>query len=186
MDFDDYGTLNIERCSIWLGNPDTVYAFFYYSTLLVFARKLLRPTVRFETFHVQIVPLIAQKVLDGIFWLVSTAYNFITSLDDYTTWDEAAVLTLEGGATWTARHIPGPLMQLYTKYSGYLHVSDPLWQVYDKIGDALAMIPASVWNTVPLTLMSTVLGILVVPWIIFKIDDFFGYLADRQRSKIEV
>jgi hypothetical protein len=129
--------------------------------------------------------LISQKVLDGIYWVVSTAYNFITSLDDYTTWDEAAVLTLEGGAAWTARHIPGPVMQACTKYIGYLNASEPFWQLYDKIGDLFAMIPTSVWNTVPLTLLSTVLGILVVPWIIFKIDDFFGYLADRQRSKIE-
>jgi hypothetical protein len=25
----------------------------------------------------------------------------------------AAVLTLEGGAAWTARHVPGPVMQAY-------------------------------------------------------------------------
>jgi hypothetical protein len=130
--------------------------------------------------------LISQKVLDGIYWLVSTVYTFIMSLDDYTTLDEAAVLTLEEGANWTARQIPGAVLQTYRELSGHWHVPEPLWQLYDKIGDVFAMIPASVWNTVPLTLMSTVLGILVVPWIIFKIDDFFGWLADRHRSRIEV
>jgi hypothetical protein len=105
------------------------------------------------------------------------------SLDEYTTLDETALLTLEGGAAWTARHIPGPMWQTcvesYATVSDYWHVPEPLWEYYDKIGDVFAMIPEAVWNTVPLTLMSTVLGILVVPWTIFKIDDFFGYLADR-------
>jgi ABC-type proline/glycine betaine transport system permease subunit len=109
------------------------------------------------------------------------------SLDDYTTLDEVAMSTLEEGANWTARQLPGPVLQICTTLSGYLHhVPEPLWQLYDKIGHVFAMIPASIWNTVPLTLLSTVLGILVVPWTIFQIDDFFGYLADRQRSKIEV
>jgi hypothetical protein len=109
------------------------------------------------------------------------------SLDEYTTLDEAAVLTFEEGAAFTARNIPDSVMQAYVALSGYWHgVPEPLWQLYDKIAGVFAIIPSSVWNTVPLTLLSTILGILVVPWTIIQIDDFFGYMADRQRSKIEI
>ena len=48
------------------------------------------------------------------------------------------------------------------------------------------MIPDSVWNAVPLTLVSTILGIVVVPWCIFQVDDFFQRLADtKAKTKLQ-
>lgn len=135
---------------------------------------------------VQIVPLISQKVLEGIYWMIAYAYDFITSLDEYTTWDETAALTLEEGAAWTVRHLPSPVWEACTKIINYCHYPAPLLKYYDTIGDAFGMIPESVWNTIPLTLLSTVLGILVIPWFIFEIDDLFSYFASRQRANIDM
>ena len=38
-------------------------------------------------------------------------------------------------------------------------------------------IPDSVWSTIPLTLISTILSMMIVPWTLMKIDDFFQYIA---------
>jgi hypothetical protein len=136
----------------------------------------------------QIVPLVSQRLLDGIYWLASTSFAFILDLDEYTTLDEAAMLTLEEGSAWTVRHMPdtmsGFLMNAQDSImNSTLYVPEPVMQLYDKLVEVLDKIPESVWNTVPLTLLSTILGILVVPYIIFKIDDLFQYLADREKSK---
>lgn len=108
------------------------------------------------------------------------------NIDDYTTLDEAAMLSLEEGTAWTVRHMPGSMLSVYNSTRDMIstiHTPTLLVSLYDKIADTLDKVPESVWNTVPLTLLSTILGILVVPWIIFKIDDLFQYLADREGAK---
>jgi hypothetical protein len=52
-----------------------------------------------------------------------------------------------------------------------------------RLATILAMVPPSVWKAVPLTLLSTILGIVVVPYCIFQVDDFFQRIADRKRAR---
>ena len=52
------------------------------------------------------------------------------------------------------------------------------------IMELLDKVLTSVWNTVPLTLLSCVLGCLAVPYIIFKIDDYFQEVAEKKKQHV--
>jgi Ca2+-binding EF-hand superfamily protein len=54
------------------------------------------------------------------------------------------------------------------------NITNYLIQKYDVL---LNMIPNDTWRTLPLTLLSTILTMLIVPWTIIKTDQLFQYLA---------
>jgi Ca2+-binding protein (EF-Hand superfamily) len=45
------------------------------------------------------------------------------------------------------------------------------------------MVPADLWEKIPMTLISTMLGMLVLPWAIFQLDAFFNKLAANSKKK---
>ena len=49
----------------------------------------------------------------------------------------------------------------------------------DVISKLLDLVPNTVWDTLPFTLVSCVLGTLLVPWCLLKIDVFFERLAKK-------
>ena len=47
----------------------------------------------------------------------------------------------------------------------------------------LEMVPESVWESLPLTVISTVLSLIIIPWSLLKIDDFFQNMADQSAKR---
>jgi len=48
----------------------------------------------------------------------------------------------------------------------------------------LADIPQETWDSIPLTVLSTLLALIIVPYSIVKTDDFFRYLATKSGGKV--
>jgi hypothetical protein len=133
--------------------------------MVLFSNVLLRVTAQWSM-TLLIVPLLAQKVLDGICWLFNVVYGIITDLDEHSSIANRIELSIEAAYAWILSRLPGPLLF-----------------VADAVHDGISFVPEHVWNTIPLTLLSTLLGLLAVPWLLFQIDDFFQYLADRKAKK---
>jgi hypothetical protein len=112
-----------------------------------------------------IVPLVAQYILNAMYFINDHFWSFVMDLDEYSPMMDRFELWLEGVRDGWIAKMPFILITLY-----------------HKLADILNKVPDSVWNTVPLTLLSCILGCLAVPYIIFKIDDFFQSLADDRKK----
>ena len=85
--------------------------------------------------------------------------------------------------------IESAVLTQYNQIGGWFYEKSPDFLM--KAGSTFAsrtygildMIPDSVWSTVPVTLVSCILGCLAVPYIIFKIDDFFQAIGERKTTK---
>jgi hypothetical protein len=49
--------------------------------------------------------------------------------------------------------------------------------------DLTHVVPGRIWNALPLTVLSTLLGLLIVPLLVFKVDSLTQFLADRRHTK---
>lgn len=116
-----------------------------------------------------IVPLVAQYMLSGVVWLTTFLWDQLTSLDDFEAIEGIFATRMDQFSTWFCSYVPNPLL------SGASAVGSGLQKGID-------MVPDSVWSTVPVTLISCVLGCLVVPYSIFKIDDYFQSVADKNKT----
>ncbi|GAX19285.1 hypothetical protein FisN_4Lh138 [Fistulifera solaris] len=129
--------------------------------IFLFGNVLLRVIVQW-TATVTLVPIVAQHALNWLYYACGSLYETISTLDDrfiLANWVEAA---LKATFQFILRCLPGPTLL-----------------VISEVNDFLQGLPHSVWNAAPLALLSSILGIVVVPWIIFQIDDFFQWLASR-------
>jgi hypothetical protein len=54
----------------------------------------------------------------------------------------------------------------------------------DASNDLVQAIPDRIWNALPLTLLSTLLGIFVVPFLFFKLDTITQWFAEGRDTKI--
>jgi len=119
-----------------------------------------------------VVPLLAQYLLDGIVWLVSFVWSQIENVEGV----DLLFDTLEEQANdytqLALSKVPSSLL-------------GPLTKVYNMVADALENVPESVWETIPVTLISCVLGIILVPYTIFKVDEFFQNMADSSKKENE-
>eukprot|EP00549_Striatella_unipunctata_P019571 CAMPEP_0118710556 /NCGR_PEP_ID=MMETSP0800-20121206/23459_1 /TAXON_ID=210618 ORGANISM="Striatella unipunctata, Strain CCMP2910" /NCGR_SAMPLE_ID=MMETSP0800 /ASSEMBLY_ACC=CAM_ASM_000638 /LENGTH=352 /DNA_ID=CAMNT_0006614775 /DNA_START=276 /DNA_END=1334 /DNA_ORIENTATION=+ len=107
-----------------------------------------------------IVPMLAQQILDGIYWIIEQAILFIQNLDEYSSFFNAIEIFIE------------------TKRDQLIAATPMV--IRDGLGTAgkyLEMVPDSVWNSIPLTLISCILAMLVVPYLVFKTDDYFRKAA---------
>ncbi len=129
--------------------------------IFLFGNVLLRVIVQW-TATVTLVPIVAQHALNWLYYACGRLYETISTLDDrfiVANWVEVA---LKATFQFVLRCLPGPTLL-----------------VISEVDDFLQGLPNSVWNAAPLALLSSILGIVVVPWIIFQIDDFFQWLASR-------
>jgi hypothetical protein len=135
---------------------------------VLFGNVVLRVLVQWSM-TLMIVPFVAQAILNGVAWLTEFIFNTIASLDEQSEVANSTEITVEGATAWCVARTPSTLVSAGTRLSNWL-----------------AMVPESVWHAIPLTLISTVLGIVVVPWCIFQVDDFFQRLADsKAKQKLE-
>ena len=123
-----------------------------------------------------VVPMLAQSILDGILWVVGLV------VDRYNEWEQIDELESHVFDFYC-------LVRDYWNHHVYVAIVNNTpptimgWAL--KIWDILEEVPEAVWSTVPVTLISCVLGCLVVPYCIFKIDEFFDWLADRNKAKLK-
>lgn len=129
--------------------------------MLLFSNVLIRVLVQWSM-TLMIVPLIAQRVLDQIYATIDWGYETVTTMDEYSQIANQTELTVESIRDQILSYIPDAVKDSY---------------VY--VDELIEKVPESVWNSIPLTLLSTILSITVVPWLIFRIDDFFQFLAKR-------
>ena len=133
--------------------------------MVLFGNVMMRVAIQYAC-TLLIVPLIAQAVLTGFNWLVDMTSIILLTLDEH----NFVELTIE--------HVWRHAMHFW---------SSKLPSVVHKTGDVVhgwvQAIPDSVWNTIPLTLLSTVLSLMLVPWSLLQIDDFFQRLAERSNAK---
>jgi hypothetical protein len=114
-----------------------------------------------------IVPLVAQYMLNALYLIHATFWNVVTDLDEYSPVMDNIELAIESARDAIASKLPRVLVATY-------HL---IMKLLDKV-------PTSVWNTVPLTLLSCVLGCLAVPYMIFKIDDYFQEVAEKKKQHV--
>jgi Ca2+-binding EF-hand superfamily protein len=122
-----------------------------------------------------IVPLIAQAVVDGAQQLWQQLWHLITSLDEQYKFVDDVQVTIEK-ATMLALH----------QFAFLTPYTDPMTPYAEKMKQYVAMVPESVWEAIPLAIISTVLGMMVVPWCIFKVDDFFQKFAEKDVKTTKV
>eukprot|EP00547_Thalassionema_nitzschioides_P004382 CAMPEP_0194200360 /NCGR_PEP_ID=MMETSP0156-20130528/994_1 /TAXON_ID=33649 /ORGANISM="Thalassionema nitzschioides, Strain L26-B" /LENGTH=302 /DNA_ID=CAMNT_0038925341 /DNA_START=80 /DNA_END=988 /DNA_ORIENTATION=+ len=113
-----------------------------------------------------IVPLVAQVLLDGFVWGFAFVWDQIMEIDQIDNLEDTVACQIHAYSDRILEHVPDFVIQIGTRFKVVLD-----------------MIPDSVWDSIPVTLISCVLGCLVVPYIIFKIDDFFQSLAENKKQK---
>ena len=113
-----------------------------------------------------LVPLLAQFLLDKFYAAMELLYWCVVNADEYSSVADAVEVTLEhlGEQLWQALPV------------SVVNASETLVQAWHAV-------PDSVWNAAPLTLLSTLLSILVVPIIILQVDDCFQWLAERKSTE---
>lgn len=145
--------------------------------VVLFGNALLRVAFQYGC-TIVLVPLLAQQVLSVLLWsgskVVTTLLVMTTTLDEQTggnllgvdvedawerAWETTKALVL---SKTPPRFVDSAMSNLYHNY--------------------LCKIPPSVWNSIPLTLLSTILSLMLIPWSLMKIDDFFQSLADRSNK----
>jgi hypothetical protein len=132
--------------------------------LVLFSNVVLRVLVQWSM-TILIVPLVAKIILDAIYAAIEMIYLIVVNLDEYSSVANSIELAVEGAWAWMLLQTPPSVLE-----------------VFDQGGDLWAKVPDAVWNSIPLTLLSTLLGVLVVPNLIFRVDEFFQYLAARNST----
>ena len=136
---------------------------------VLFTNVILRVMVQWAM-TLMIVPWLAQFIVQSVLLRgLQGIYYIVSNLDEHSRFFQWIELTLEGIADYVYENwLPSVVIALG---SG--------------LGRLLAAIPASVWSILPLTVVSTLLGMLVVPYCIYQVDDFFQRLADRHGKKVK-
>jgi Ca2+-binding EF-hand superfamily protein len=122
-----------------------------------------------------IVPVIAQAIVDGAQQLWQQFWHVITSLDEQYPFVDRVEETMEKG-----------MMMALHQFAFLNPYTDPMTPYVSKMQEYVAMVPESVWEAIPLAVISTVLGMMVVPWCIFKVDDFFQKFAEKDVKTVKV
>lgn len=134
--------------------------------MVLFGNVMLRVAFQYAC-TLLIVPLIAKSFLDGVIWIIYAIYGFVSTLDEHSQLADVVEVSMEHiwkeAVTFWSSRMPLVFLSAGSTFSGWI--------------DA---IPESVWNTIPLTLISTLLSMMLIPWSLMKIDDFFQWLAEKK------
>ena len=136
--------------------------------VFLFGNVLIRVIVQWSM-TLLIVPLVAQYILDAVFAAIDGVYYIVTTMDESFWLADRIEVTLERAWGTLVSMLPAMVLTACHSMKHYLD-----------------MVPESVWNSIPLTLLSTVLGIAVVPYIIFRIDEFFTQMARKNAINPEL
>jgi hypothetical protein len=143
--------------------------------MVLFGNVLLRVVFQYSC-TLMIVPLVAKTILDIIARSSAATIRFVQNMDQHSQFADMVELFLER-------------LLVDDVYTGIVLRVTP--NIVQRMGSTIAhlvqSVPSSVWSSLPLTLLSTVLVLMIVPWSLMKIDDFFQTLADKKsKSKVQV
>jgi hypothetical protein len=155
MDTDGSGTLDKEE--------------FEAVMMVLFGNVMMRVLIQYAC-TLLVVPMIAQLVLNGIAWCIHYAYQTIATLDEHYQFADVVEVNME--RIW---------VQAITFWSDKVPAVAHTVGAY--ISGCLDAIPDSVWNSIPLTLLSSILSLILIPWSLMKIDDLFQILASTKSNK---
>lgn len=130
--------------------------------MILFSNVLLRVIAQWSM-TLMIVPLIAQYILNLIDFLWNYGLGIIMHLDDHSVIFDAIEIFVEDTRDKIIELTPNIIKS-----------------VFGVMAAIIQKVPDSVWNTVPLTLLSCILGCIAVPWMLFKIDDYFQHVAHKK------
>jgi len=134
---------------------------------MLFGNVFIRVIVQWSM-TIMIVPMMARTIVSALYALMLEIYEVVTTLDEYSSIANWIELSIEASWSFVLNTLPQPLLL-----------------VCGEVGDLLATVPASVWSGIPITLVSVCLSIMIVPWIIYKIDDFFQWVVARRATETE-
>jgi hypothetical protein len=132
--------------------------------MVLFGNVIFRVLVQWAMTLV-FVPLVAKNILSGIYQGTERVFEIVTNLDEHSRVADVIEDSIKFSNEVFLNRLPSWMLLAFVGF-----------------GDWLDMVPDSVWSALPLTIISTTLGIVVVPWIIFKIDDFFQWIADHSTA----
>jgi hypothetical protein len=135
---------------------------------LLCSSVLLRVIIQW-TMTLMIAPILAQYLLDGIQYMIVFVAAAIAGVDIIENLWKALVTFTEDEIAYVSSFIP-----LVIKATG------------SKLYALLCMIPESVWEALPLTLLTCILGCLAVPYMLFKLDDHIQNLAEKKKVAAEL
>jgi len=113
-----------------------------------------------------IVPLVAKYILDGLAFVFGFFWTKLQDLDQYEDLEAVVMEKVYAGQDWAVQKLPAVVIT----YG-------------EKAKEIIDSVPAENLATIPVTLLSCILGCLVVPYTIFKIDEFFQSMADKKQKK---
>jgi hypothetical protein len=123
-----------------------------------------------------IVPLVAQYLLSSLAWVVTFVWDTVSELDDFEAMEEVFLARSDQFGTFLTTVIPNVILNAFATVGNTFQAG-------------IDMVPDKVWMTVPVTLLSCILGAIVVPYTIFRVDDFFKDMADKkskQKKQVEI
>lgn len=138
---------------------------------LLFGNVLLRVVLQY-TLTLMIVPFLANTIVDGAVSLAKWVWHFISTLDEHSSLANQIELGVE--------MVLDEIVQFYQFVTPSI-----LQSVNNFVAGILAKVPESVWLSLPLTMTSAVLGLLIVPRSIMAIDDFFQRMADKKSKSLD-
>ena len=181
MDADGSGSLDKEEFQavmmVLFGNVMMRVAFQYACTLLI-------------------VPFIAKVFLDLVLQLSYKAYEFVSTLDEHSEYADVIGTTILEVWTNAIEYWGAWLSPFVAQASDFWSANVPptvietlseiLSSATTTLQGCLDAIPDSVWATIPLTLISTILSMMIIPWSLMKIDDYFQAVAGSEnKSKLK-
>lgn len=132
--------------------------------MVLFGNALLRVAFQYSC-TIILVPLLAQQILTAVQMSISTIYHYVSTLiEDNTQVDEFGSLVWDKIVATTPTALDNFMESAY---------------------NLLQKVPPSVWNALPLTLTSTLLSMMLIPWSLMRIDDYFQSLAEKKKLKKE-
>ncbi|GKY97004.1 hypothetical protein MPSEU_000659200 [Mayamaea pseudoterrestris] len=130
--------------------------------VLMFSNVLFRVAVQWSM-TILIVPVVAREILDGAGLVYACIMNAL--------------------AVWSEQYwIIGMVYRFlaWLLWRCFLMLPAGVFMLLDACNDVKLAIPRRIWNNMPLTLLSTMLGVSLVPLLVFKIDSLTQFLADRR------
>jgi len=135
----------------------------------VFARVMVQWTLT-----LMVVPLLAQLFLDKLGSAVEHTIDFVTQEH------EVAVAMALGVLQMMWETCKPYWLRLLENCPNVAFTTLETLQTY------MDLIPGAVWESLPVTLISCLLGTMAVPYLIFKIDEIFDWIAEKTRKRMTI
>lgn len=142
----------------------------FIQVMTVLCSNVLTRVMAQWTMTLVLVPLMAQYILSAILWAITFCSMKLTELENYDEIIDSYDDLVANAKDWIVEQLPAGIL---------LHIDT----MSSTFSDLIDSVPKSVYSTIPVTLMSCILGIIFVPYTIFTIDEFFASLADRKKKE---